>query len=94
MSEFEWAEKYRDKLKSGVVILGSVLEDKVALVAVVSKDLTARLHAGKIVQILSEAVGGKGGGRPDFAQGGGTDITKFKEFVGIAISCVKDILTK
>ena len=75
----ELAEKYRDKLQSGVVVLGSVIDDKVVLVAVVSKDLTLRIHAGKIVQALSEVVGGKGGGRPDFAQGGGTDCAKLDE---------------
>ena len=90
----EWAEKYRDKMKSGVVVLGSVIEDKVALVAVVSKDLTSRIHAGKIVQALSEAVGGKGGGRPDFAQGGGTDIQKFSDLPDFAIECIKKSLIK
>lgn len=77
----EWAEKHRDRLKSGVVIMGSVIDDKVALVAVVSKDLTSKVHAGKIVQALSGAVGGKGGGRPDFAQGGGSDTSKYKEVI-------------
>ncbi len=77
----EWAENYRDRIKSGVVVMGSVIDDKVALVAVVSKDLTSKVHAGKIVQKLSESVGGKGGGRPDFAQGGGTDTSKYKEVI-------------
>ncbi|MFH0800158.1 MAG: alanine--tRNA ligase [Pseudomonadota bacterium] len=74
-----WAEKYRDKLGKGVVALASVIDGKVALVAAVSKNLTPKVHAGKIVQALSEAIGGKGGGRPDFAQGGGADIAKIEE---------------
>jgi alanyl-tRNA synthetase len=90
----EWAEKYRDKMKSGVVVLGSVIEDKVAVVAVVSKDLTSRIHAGKIVQALSEAVGGKGGGRPDFAQGGGTDIERFSDLPNFVVECIKKLLRK
>jgi alanyl-tRNA synthetase len=69
----EWAEKYRDKLGEGVVVLGSVIEDKVVVIATVSKSLTPAIHAGKIVKVVSEQVGGKGGGRPDFAQGGGND---------------------
>ncbi len=90
----QWAESCRDKLGSGVVVLGSVIDDKVAIVAVVSRDLTAKVHAGKLVQALSQAVGGKGGGRPDFAQGGGTDLEIFNKFDEIALKCVKDVITK
>jgi len=68
----EVADQLREKLKSGIVILGGVADGKVSLVAAVSADLTSRFHAGKIVGALSSAVGGKGGGRPDMAQGGGT----------------------
>jgi len=90
----EWAENYRDKIKSGVVVLGSVIDDKVAIVAVVSKDLTSKVHAGKLVQALSEAVGGKGGGRPDFAQGGGTDIDKFSDLPNFAREYTEKVLKK
>jgi len=62
-----------------VVVLGGVADGKVALVAAVTADLTARFNAGKIVGALSTTVGGKGGGRPDLAQGGGTDATKLDE---------------
>ncbi|HPM41098.1 MAG TPA: alanine--tRNA ligase [bacterium] len=72
------AEKYRDRLR-GVVALASVIEDKVVIIVAVSKELTPTVHAGKIVQALSERVGGKGGGRPDFAQGGGTDVEKLDD---------------
>jgi alanyl-tRNA synthetase len=73
----EVADQLRDKLKSGVVVLGGVGPDgKVALVAAVTADLTARFHAGKILSEMSKIVGGKGGGRPDLAQGGGTDASQ------------------
>jgi alanyl-tRNA synthetase len=75
----EWAEKFRDKMGEGVCVLASELEDKVAVVAAVSKSLTPKVHAGNIVKGVSEKLGGKGGGRPDFAQGGGTDASKLDE---------------
>jgi alanyl-tRNA synthetase len=56
-----------------VVVLGAVIEGSVVLVAAVSKELTPGINAGRIVKAASEIVGGKGGGRPDFAQGGGPD---------------------
>lgn len=74
-----WAEQYRDKLGSGVVVLAAIIEDKVSIAVVASKDLIPTVHAGKMVQTLSEVVGGKGGGRPDFAQGGGIDTVKIDE---------------
>ncbi len=66
------ADQLRDKLKSGVVVLAGVEGDKIALVAMVTPDLTGKLNAGKIVGAVSKDVGGKGGGRADMAQGGGT----------------------
>jgi alanyl-tRNA synthetase len=66
----------RERLSSGVVCLGSVVDGKVNLVASVSKDLIKRFQAGKLVQEVAQAVGGKGGGRPDLAQGGGTEASK------------------
>ena len=61
----------RERLGAGVICLGSVVDGKVNLVASVSKDLTPRLHAGKLVQEMARLVGGGGGGRPDLAQAGG-----------------------
>jgi len=75
----EVADQLRDKLKSGVVVLGGVTDGKVALVAAVTADLTGRVHAGKIIGEVAKVVGGKGGGRPDLAQAGGTDATKLDE---------------
>ncbi|MCK6503754.1 alanine--tRNA ligase [Myxococcota bacterium] len=69
----EQADKLRDSLGSGVVVLGTAAEGKVSLLVAVSKDLAgSRVHAGKLVGALAAMVGGKGGGRPDFAQAGGT----------------------
>jgi len=67
-------DKARDKLGSGVVVFGSATEDgKVRLAVGVSKDMTDRIRAGDLVNEVAQRVGGKGGGRPDFAQAGGTD---------------------
>jgi alanyl-tRNA synthetase len=66
----------RGQLKSGVVLVASGEEGKVALALGVSPDLKDRLKAGDLVREISALVGGKGGGRPDFAQGGGTDASK------------------
>ncbi len=65
------ADALRDRLQSGIVILGGVKGPKALLVTVVSKDLTGRFHAGKIIKRLAQSVGGDGGGRPDMAQAGG-----------------------
>ncbi len=65
------ADQIRDKLKSGVVALGGVKDDKVSLLVVVTKDLTATLKAGDLIREMAVAVGGTGGGRPEMAQAGG-----------------------
>ncbi|MGI9259795.1 MAG: alanine--tRNA ligase [Gammaproteobacteria bacterium] len=69
----EAADKLKDRLGTGVVVLGAVEDDKVRLVASVSQDLTKSLKAGDLIRPVAEKVGGRGGGRPDFAQAGGTD---------------------
>jgi alanyl-tRNA synthetase len=68
----EVADQLRDKLRSAVIVLAGVEGDKIALVATVTSDLTSRFNAGKIVGAVAAAIGGKGGGRPDMAQGGGS----------------------
>jgi alanyl-tRNA synthetase len=65
----------RQKLGSGVVVLASADDGKVALIMAVTKDLISKLHAGKIVQELAKLVGGSGGGRPDLAEAGGKDTS-------------------
>jgi alanyl-tRNA synthetase len=66
-------DKFKDKLQSAVVVLGSVNDGKVHLAAGVTKDNIGKIKAGDLIKPVAEQVGGKGGGRPDFAQAGGTD---------------------
>ena len=67
------ADTLRDRLGRGVVLLVSDNAGKVGLIVSVSKDLTDRVHAGKVVKAIAPIVGGGGGGRPDFAEAGGRD---------------------
>jgi alanyl-tRNA synthetase len=78
-------DKLRDKLGSGVVLLAGVAGDKVSLVAMVTRDLTSRLPAGKLVGVAAEVLGGRGGGKADLAQGAGKDASK----VPAALSAVR-----
>ncbi|MBL0208649.1 MAG: alanine--tRNA ligase [Propionivibrio sp.] len=72
----ETMDKLRDKLKSAAVVLASTAAGKVTLIAGVTPDLTARVKAGELVNMVAQQVGGKGGGRPDMAQAGGTEPGK------------------
>ncbi|HIZ50482.1 MAG TPA: alanine--tRNA ligase, partial [Candidatus Pseudomonas excrementavium] len=67
-------DQLKNKLGSAVILLGGELDGKVVLVAGVTKDLTAKVKAGDLIRSTAQAVGGKGGGRPDMAQGGGTEV--------------------
>ena len=67
------ADTLRNKWKSAIVVLASTEDSSVSIVAAVTKDLTSKIQAGKLVGTLAQAVGGKGGGRPDMAEGGGKD---------------------
>jgi alanyl-tRNA synthetase len=67
----DMADRLRERIKSGVVVLGTALGERAVLLAAVTKDLTGRYHAGNIIKQLAPLVGGGGGGRPDFAQAGG-----------------------
>ena len=69
------ADSLRNKWQSAVVVLASVEEGNVSIVAAVTKDLTAKVHAGKLAGAIAQAVGGKGGGRPDMAEAGGKDAS-------------------
>jgi alanyl-tRNA synthetase len=71
-------DSLRQKLGSGVVALGMPEDGKVALIAGVTKDLTGKVHAGKLIQALAKQVGGSGGGRPDLAEAGGKDTAALK----------------
>jgi alanyl-tRNA synthetase len=72
----EMADKLRDKLKSCALVLGSAVDGRVALIAAVTADLTAKVKAGELVNFVAGQVGGKGGGKPDMAQAGGTEPDK------------------
>jgi alanyl-tRNA synthetase len=71
-------DSLRQKLGSGVVVLGMPEDGKVALIVGVTKDLTTKVHAGKLIQALAKQVGGSGGGRPDLAEAGGKDTAALK----------------
>jgi alanyl-tRNA synthetase len=75
----ELADKLKEKLKSGIVVLGSVKGPKAFLIVLVTKDLTDRFHAGSVIKQIAPTVGGSGGGRPDMAQAGGTQPEKLDE---------------
>ena len=66
------ADRFKEKIKSGIVVLGSVNGPKAFLIVAVTKDLTDRFHAGNVIKQIASTVGGSGGGRPDMAQAGGT----------------------
>ena len=82
------SDTLRDRLGSGVVILASEHDGKVALVASVTKDLTSRVQAGRLVKELAPIVGGGGGGRPDFAEAGGKDPSKIDDLLAKAPDAV------
>ena len=81
------ADKLKDKLGSAVVILAAVSDKKVSLVVAVTKDLIGQYQAGNILNHVATQIGGKGGGRSDMAQGGGTEPDKLPE----ALNSVKDL---
>jgi len=72
-------DRHRDRIKTGVVVLGAADGERALLLAAVTKDATDRFHAGNIIKALAPVVGGKGGGRPDLAQAGGKDPARLDE---------------
>ena len=77
-------DQLKDKLGSGVILLAAVEGDRVSLVAGVTKDLTERFNAGELVRLASEKLGGKGGGRADMAQGGGSNPSALNDALAAA----------
>jgi alanyl-tRNA synthetase len=77
----ELAEQLRDKLGDSVVLVASEHEGKVQLVLTVAKGLTGRYKAGELIRSIAQVVGGSGGGRPDMAQAGGSDVSRLDEAV-------------
>jgi alanyl-tRNA synthetase len=85
-------DSLRQKLGSGIVALGMPEDGKVAMIARVTKDLTAKVHAGKLIQALAKQVGGSGGGRPDLAEAGGKDTTALKSALQSVPSLLEPLL--
>jgi alanyl-tRNA synthetase len=85
----ETGDNLKNRIGSGVIVLAGVGQDKVNLLAMVTQDLTDRFHAGRLLQSIAEVVGGKGGGRPDMAQGGGKDADKVPEALARARQLVE-----
>ena len=75
----ETMDKLKDKFKSAAIVLGAVEDDRVTLIAGVTADLTAKVKAGELVNFVAQQVGGKGGGRADMAQAGGTEPARLPE---------------
>jgi alanyl-tRNA synthetase len=87
------ADAHRDRIKSGVVLIASVSDGRVSLVAAVTKDVVNKVHAGQLVKQLAPIVGGSGGGRPDFAEAGGKDPAKVDEALARGRQLVEELLT-
>jgi alanyl-tRNA synthetase len=88
----ETADKLRDKLKSCALVLGTVADGKVSLIAAVTPDVTGRIKAGDLVNHVATQVGGKGGGKPDLAMAGGTDPTQLPAALASVQAWVQDRL--
>jgi alanyl-tRNA synthetase len=86
------SDSLRDRLGTGVVIVASEIDGKVALVVSVTRDLTSRVQAGRIVKEIAPIVGGGGGGRPDFAEAGGKDPSKIDDMLRRAPEAVERLL--
>ena len=84
----DYVDRIKDRLESGIIVLGSRNEDKVMLICAVTNDLTKQYNAGRIIKEMSEIVGGKGGGRPDMAQGGGSNPQK----LSLALESINEII--
>src|SRR5262245_57232992 len=85
-------DNMRNKLGSGVVVLGSVQDGKVALIVGVTADLTSKVQAGKVIKRVAEKVGGSGGGRPDMAEAGGKDPSQLDAALNEAYATVESLL--
>jgi alanyl-tRNA synthetase len=86
-------DQLRDKLGSGVVVLGSATDGNVSLIVGVTKDLTQKIQAGKVIGPVAQRVGGKGGGRPDLAEAGGKDPQALDAALSESYKVVESLLT-
>jgi len=87
-------DQLRDKLGSGIVVLGSTTNGNVSLIVGVTKDLTGRIQAGKVIGPVAQKVGGKGGGRPDLAEAGGKDPGALDSALDAAYGVVESLLVR
>ena len=85
----ETMDKLKDKLKTAAIVLASVTDGKVSLIAGVTADSTGKVKAGELVNFVAQQVGGKGGGRPDMAQAGGTDAAALPAALGGVVAWVE-----
>ena len=85
--------QHRDRIKSGVVVLASPSDGKVSIVVGVTPDLTKKVPAGEVVKQLAPIVGGRGGGRPDFAEAGGKDASKISDLLATSRTLVEKMLS-
>ena len=85
-------DQLRDKIGSGVVVLGSATDGNVSLIVGVTKDLTGKIQAGKVIAPVAQKVGGKGGGRPDLAEAGGKDPAALDAALGEVYKAVESLL--
>lgn len=85
-------DELKNKLGRTVILLATINDDKVSLIAGVSSDLTEKVHAGQLVAWAASQLGGKGGGRPDMAQAGGTDVTGLPAVLSAAVDYIKERL--
>jgi alanyl-tRNA synthetase len=89
----EMTDWFRDRLSTGVIVLGAVMNDRPGFVAAVTSDLVARgLHAGKLIKATAQIVGGGGGGKPTMAQAGGRDVSRLKEAIDAVPHLVRQLL--
>ena len=88
----EFSDQLRDKLGSGVLVLVADADNKVSLLVAVTKDLTDRVKAGNLIKPLAEIVGGRGGGRPELAQAGGSATDKIEELLQVAPEQLRELL--
>jgi alanyl-tRNA synthetase len=87
-------DQQRDRIKSGVVILAAPVDGKVTVVVGVTPDLTSKLPAGQVVKELAPIVGGRGGGRADFAEAGGKDLSRIAEMLAASRAVIEKILSE
>ena len=86
-------DQHRDEIKSGVVVLACSLDDKVFIVVGVTPDLTKKVPAGEVVKQLAPIVGGRGGGRPDFAEAGGKDAVEDRRLLAASRTLIEKMLS-